>query len=73
MLSSPPIDSQTHRGRHLSQRDKPFREGPLNTMIGGIPEVPAPFGSPLVYPFGLGVPPFIRRPSGFHHFHGFHR
>jgi hypothetical protein len=23
MLSSPPIDSQTHRGRHLSQRDKP--------------------------------------------------
>jgi hypothetical protein len=24
MLSSPPIDSQTHRGRHLSQRDKPF-------------------------------------------------
>jgi periplasmic protein CpxP/Spy len=53
--------------------DAILREGPLNPMIGGIPEVPAPFGSPLVYPFGLGVPPFIRRPSGFHHFHGFHR
>jgi LTXXQ motif family protein len=54
--------------------DSILREGPLNTMIGGIPEVPAPFGSPLAYPFGLGVPLFIHRPGGFHHFHGrFHR
>jgi periplasmic protein CpxP/Spy len=56
--------------------DAILREGPLNTMIGGIPEVPAPFGSRLVYPFGfgLGVPLFIHRPGGFHHFHGgFHR
>jgi periplasmic protein CpxP/Spy len=50
--------------------DAILREGPLNTMIGGIPEVPAPFGSPLVYPFALGVPLFIHRHGGFHHFHG---
>jgi hypothetical protein len=54
--------------------DAILREGPLNTMIGGIPEVPAPFGSPLVYPFGLGVPLFLHHPGGLHHFHGrFHR
>jgi hypothetical protein len=53
--------------------DAILREGPLSTMISGIPAVPAPFGSPLVYPVGLGFPLFIRRPRGFHHFHGFHR
>jgi hypothetical protein len=51
--------------------DAILREGPLSTMIGGIPEVPAPFGSLLVYPPGLGVPLFIRRSGGFHH--GFRR
>jgi LTXXQ motif family protein len=53
--------------------DAILREGPLRTMIGGIPEVPAPFGSPLVSPLvwgGLGAPLFIHRPGGFHHFHG---
>jgi periplasmic protein CpxP/Spy len=53
--------------------DAILREGPLRTMIGGIPEVPAPFGSPLVSPLfwgGLGAPLFIHRPGGFHQFHG---
>jgi periplasmic protein CpxP/Spy len=54
--------------------DAILREGPLNTMVGGIPQVPPPFGAPLVYPLfwsGLGVPIFIHRPSGLPHFHGF--
>jgi hypothetical protein len=42
-----------------------FSELLSTRLIGGIPEVPAPFGSPLVYPFGLGVPLFIRHgPDG---------
>jgi hypothetical protein len=46
---------------------QPLRES------GGIPEVPAPFGSPLVSPLfwsGLGAPLHIRRPGGFRHLHG---
>jgi hypothetical protein len=61
--------------------DAILREGPLNTMVGGVPEVPAPFGSPLSYqlpvPYlgpwiwsGLGVPLFVHRASPFQHFHG---
>jgi hypothetical protein len=53
--------------------DAVLRQGPLDTMIGGIPEIPPPFGYPLAYPLvwsGLGAPLFIRRP-GFQRFHGF--
>jgi protein CpxP len=33
--------------------DAILREGPLNGMIGGIPELPAPFGSPLSFEFAV--------------------
>jgi protein CpxP len=54
--------------------DAILREGPLNAMVGGLPEVPVPFGSPLPYPVfvpypsGLGGPLFVHRPAGFQHF-----
>jgi hypothetical protein len=61
--------------------DAILREGALNTMVGGVPQVPAPFGWPLSdqlsAPYyspwlwsGLGVPLFVHRPSPFPHFHG---
>ena len=62
--------------------DAILREGPLNSMFGGLPELPAPFGSPLSYEFaapyyygllfgrGLGVPVFGRHPRTLLHFHG---
>jgi protein CpxP len=62
--------------------DAILREGAVNTLVGGIPEVPLPFGSPLSYQFyapsygpwfwnGLRGPMFVRRFAGLPQFHGF--
>jgi len=58
-----------------------LRQGPLTTMIGDLPEIPAPFGLPLPYavsvPYygpavgGLGVPLFVHRPGHFQRFQHF--
>jgi hypothetical protein len=50
-----------------------LREGAQNAMIGGIPFVPPPFSSLLLYPsvwVGPSLPLMVHRPVGFHHFHG---
>ncbi len=56
--------------------DAILREGAQNTMTSGIPFVPPPFSSALLYPSLLGWPnlPFVvHRPLGFRHFGRFHR
>ncbi len=52
--------------------DAVLREGAQNAVIGGIPFVPPPFSSSLLYPSfwgGPGLPLLIHRQVGFHHFH----
>jgi periplasmic protein CpxP/Spy len=49
--------------------DAILRQGPLSTMVGGVPEVPAPFGYRLASPglwtgLPLFVHPHFRRPGG---------
>jgi hypothetical protein len=44
--------------------DAILREGPLNTMIVGIPEVPAPFGLRLTDSWSGALPAFALRPIG---------
>jgi LTXXQ motif family protein len=44
--------------------DAILREGPLNTMIVGIPEVPAPFGPRLTDSWSGALPAFALRPIG---------
>jgi periplasmic protein CpxP/Spy len=51
--------------------DAILREGPLQTMIVGIPEVPAPFGPRLTDSWSGAVPAFLLRPIG--HTHGLGR
>jgi periplasmic protein CpxP/Spy len=51
--------------------DAILREGPLQTMIVGIPEVPAPFGPRLTDSWSGAVPAFVLRPIG--HTHGLGR
>jgi LTXXQ motif family protein len=54
--------------------DAILREGPLNAMVGGLPEFPVPLGYPLAYPLfvpyrsRLGGPLFVHRAPGFQHF-----
>jgi periplasmic protein CpxP/Spy len=59
--------------------DALLRQGPLSSMIGDIPEIPAPFGVPL--PYALTAPyyygPFLRSTPGIpvfgrRHFQPFH-
>jgi hypothetical protein len=53
--------------------DAILREGAQNAMIGGIPFVPPPFSSLLLFPSvwgGPSVPLVVHRPIGFHHFPG---
>jgi hypothetical protein len=53
--------------------DAILREGAQNGMIGGIPFVPPPFSSLLLYPsvwVGPSLPLLVHRPVGFHHSHG---
>jgi periplasmic protein CpxP/Spy len=52
--------------------DAILREGAQGAMIAGIPVVPPPFTSSLLYPSllsGVGVPAVAFRPAGFHQFH----
>jgi periplasmic protein CpxP/Spy len=52
--------------------DAILREGAQSAMIAGIPVVPPPFTSSLLYPSllsGVGVPAVAFRPEGFHQFH----
>lgn len=52
--------------------DAILRQGPLETMIGGIPEIPTPFSYPLAYSWTeLGLPLFIHRPRGLVRLHLF--
>jgi periplasmic protein CpxP/Spy len=53
--------------------DAILREGAQNAMISGVPFVPPPFSSSLLYPSvwgGPSLPLLVHRPVGFHHFHG---
>jgi hypothetical protein len=53
--------------------DAILREGAQNAIIGGIPFVPPPFSSSLLYPSvwgGPSLPLLVHRPVGFHHFPG---
>jgi periplasmic protein CpxP/Spy len=59
--------------------DAVLREGAQNAMMSGIPFVPPPFTSALLYPSvaypslwsGAGLSAAARPFGGFHHFHGF--
>jgi periplasmic protein CpxP/Spy len=56
--------------------DAVLREGAQNSMIGGVPFVPAPFSPALAYPLLWGAPVLpllVHRHLGFHRFGGFHR
>ena len=52
--------------------DAILRQGPVNTMVAGIPESIAPLGLPLAYPFLIGpeVPLVLHRPGHFEHLRG---
>jgi periplasmic protein CpxP/Spy len=64
----PLYDSLADNQRKIA--DAILREGPLDTMIVGIPELPAPFGSPLAQTWGgFGGPLFLYRLNAFQHFH----
>jgi hypothetical protein len=55
--------------------DAVLREGAQNSMISGVPFVPAPFSPALAYPLlwgGPALPLLVHRHLGFHRFGGFH-